>query len=88
MRRIRRAIAVAAVPPTLSEGRRKSKSQIPITKIQNFKSNFIFVSQRFRSSGDPYIKIDSIHSFDIRYSLFDIRYLSAFGGFDFLAPDT
>jgi hypothetical protein len=28
-------------------------------------------------------KIDRIQSFDIRYSLIDIRYLSAFGGFAF-----
>ncbi|CAB1078977.1 hypothetical protein D1AOALGA4SA_6695 [Olavius algarvensis Delta 1 endosymbiont] len=28
-------------------------------------------------------KIDRIHSFDIRYSLFEIRYLSASGGFAF-----
>jgi len=28
-------------------------------------------------------KIDRIPSFDIRHSLFDIRYLSAFGGFAF-----
>jgi hypothetical protein len=28
-----------------------------------------------------FIEIDRIHSFDIRYSEFDIRYLSASGGF-------
>jgi hypothetical protein len=31
-----------------------------------------------------FFKMDRIPPFDIRHSLFDIRYLSAFGGFAFL----
>jgi hypothetical protein len=51
-------------------------------RISNIEPQNVEGWNRFAQSF--FYKIDRIHSFDIRYSLFDIRYLSASGGFAFL----